>query len=549
MEDTQRICRKSQHVSLYIYHGDTISIDENNFEPRRWQISPPEKVCQGALKHLIHIGEVTDSVVAYYITQKRFRVFKHASGEYTVFLHAERIGMLPLPIASIYAAPIAEWISRQKTHPQIRIPDTFQTIVSDNPYYVAMPRGGAPKPIHRLLHGPPKVTKKRKTLPTIPQGLRGLDKKEQRIADSIRLRPPLPIVSSPEATAHHIASLVAQNTVRAYIHVDILKITWQAKVDTYAGFHESVVNSGVGGTVEHIAFFWALWRKLRYKVRCVEAALTRSEYYMSILRKRTREFDELYATHKESPEVLRPLETQILSLCANIRHEKEMYEIFLGESDVIDEMCAHLRGIQGARTNEWNPTLGPEMQRRFPPTTTTRWPPIEPVVAQYIPIDPITSLIAEYAETLHANRDYLVTTARTATDTFLRIEQEYYRAVTAPFVPNVAGARAAVAMTVMVLRAATVSVDHTWKLAAATTQEEMHIRTNRRAMCAENVYILIQEYAQDSMQFASHSETLPPGSAQLEEAAHAAHYFMLQAFYQTYKLHKDHVQDYRGQFM
>jgi hypothetical protein len=146
-----------------------------------------------------------------------------------------------------------------------------------------------------------------------------------------------------------------------------------------------------------------------------------------------------------------------------------------------------------------------------------------------IPINPITSLIAEYAEALHANQDRLVTRARTVTDMFLRIEQIYYHAVTAPFDSTVDGARTAVAMAELALRAAKVVVDRTLNLANATPQEEMHIRTHHRALDAENLHVLIQEYVHDSKQFASHSENQPVDSFGQKQAANAAQYFMHQA--------------------
>ena len=109
-------------VSLYIYHGDTISVvaSKKNFRPKKWPININNQICRSALQYLVDIGNITDAMIARYITEKRFRVFQYTYGknfEYSrmnIFLHAERIGMLPLPVASISTDPIAKWIQRKK---------------------------------------------------------------------------------------------------------------------------------------------------------------------------------------------------------------------------------------------------------------------------------------------------------------------------------------------------------------------------------------------------------------------------------------------------
>ncbi len=543
---TQTLCSvRSADVSLYIYHGNTISIDADHFTPREWTLDPFEQICRSALQHLIHIGEVTDAVVARYITQKQFRMFQHRSGGFTVFLHAEKIGMLPLPVASMDVGPVAEWIRTEKKRQRIHLPDTFQTTAPDDTY-VCMPIGGAPKPVHHLQHEPPEPHPEvGETAPS--QECQDLDVMERRIAESITASPDM---SSADARVRHIATIVAQATARANVHVSRFEVTWLKVSKTYADFHELLVDSGVGGTVERVAVFWNMWRKLRYEVRQIEISFAVAKDAMSILRERTRQFEELCATHKESAEILSALEEEI---CTRSHHIRYM-EIRCGHVDAIYRMYAALQAIRQDRTVEWNPTLGPEVTRRFSPTTSTRWPPIRanPTLVEHISINPITSIIAEYTEAVHANQDYLATASRTMTDTFLRIEQTYYAAVTAPFVPDVAAARAAVAMTAMVSRTATVAVNRALTLAAATTQEKMHLTTNRGARNAENRYVLIKEYVHDSRQFASHVETLQSragsDSADLVQAANAAHYFALQAFYQAYKMHEDNTETHQGTF-
>jgi hypothetical protein len=148
----------------------------------------------------------------------------------------------------------------------------------------------------------------------------------------------------------------------------------------------------------------------------------------------------------------------------------------------------------------------------------------------------------------------MVTVARNVTDTFLQVEQKYAAARRAPFVPDVAGARAAVAMTVKVLEYAAVAVRRAMFVAGATTQEEMHLETNQGARKAENRYVMIQGYVHDARQFASRVETLQSNagsgsdSSELVQAANAAHYFALQAFYQANKMNKENIRNHSGTF-
>ena len=236
-------------------------------------------------------------------------------------------------------------------------------------------------------------------------------------------------------------------------------------------------------------------------------------------------------------------------------------------------LLANLHSARRVRTHEWNPTVDPEVTRRFSPPLPIQWTRVDmkPVVADNLKhfIHPITSLIAEYAESLHAEQDHLVTTARTVTDTFLEIQQAYYDAVTAPFVANVESARAAVAMTVVIMRAATVALNHALVLANATsvdvtddsstpkfrhtkgqyyTEYDMPLRTRRWAMQATNLYVLIQEYIHDAKEFASHAEIVGHDPSEVTQASNAAHYFALQAFFQTYKMHKNNVKSHQGTF-
>jgi len=202
--------------------------------------------------------------------------------------------MLPLPVASMDVGPVAEWIRTEKKRQRIHLPDTFQTTAPDDTY-VSMPIGGAPKPVHHLQHEPPEPHPEvGETAPS--QECQDLDVMERRIAESITASPDM---SSADARVRHIATIVAQATARANVHVSRFEVTWLKVSKTYADFHELLVDSGVGGTVERVVVFWNMWRKLRYEVRQIEISFAVAKDAMSILRERTRQFEELCATHKE----------------------------------------------------------------------------------------------------------------------------------------------------------------------------------------------------------------------------------------------------------
>jgi hypothetical protein len=76
----------------------------------------------------------------------------------------------------------------------------------------------------------------------------------------------------------------------------------------------------------------------------------------------------------------------------------------------------------------------------------------------------------------------------------------------------------------------------------------MQLQTKRWAMQATKRYVLIQEYIHDAKESASRAETVYHDPFDLTQAANAAHYFALQAFFQTYKMHENNIKSHQGTF-